>query len=131
MVTTPRLRERVGQYVREGELICVVEDPDALEAEVALAEQDVARVRPGQAVALRARGLPLGALRGRVCRVAPAAVRGEAQGTVVVYCQLDECPAGLRPGMTGYGRVHTGPRTLGGLLLDRSLRWLRTECWWW
>jgi multidrug efflux pump subunit AcrA (membrane-fusion protein) len=131
LVMTPRLRERVGQYLREGELICVVEEPDALEAEVALAEQDVARVRPGQPVALRARGLPFGALRGRVGRVAAAAVHGDAQGSVVVYCQLDDGPAGLRPGMTGYGRVHTGPRPLGAILLDRALRWLRTECWWW
>jgi hypothetical protein len=128
---TPRLMEKIGQYLREGEVICVVEEPDALEAEVTLAEQDVARVRPGQPVVLRARGLPFEVLRCRVGRVAPAAVHGDAQGSVVAYCKLDDCPAGLRPGMTGYGRVHTGPRRLGGILLDRALRWLRTECWWW
>ena len=35
MVTTARLREKVGQFLREGELICLVEGPAALEAEAA------------------------------------------------------------------------------------------------
>jgi multidrug resistance efflux pump len=131
LVTTPRLKERVGQYVREGDVICVVEESAGLEVEITLAEQDVARVRPGQAVALRARGLPWETLPARVERVAPAAGRGDAQSTVAVYCRLNDCPPGLRPGMTGYGRVLTGPRPVGGILLDRALRWLRTEWWWW
>jgi multidrug efflux pump subunit AcrA (membrane-fusion protein) len=130
LVTTPRLREKVGQYVREGDLICVVEEPAGLEVEITLAEQDVERVRPGQTVALRARALPLETLPARVDRIAPAAGHGDVQSTVAVYCRLDDSPPGLRPGMTGYGRVHTGPRPVGGVLLDRALRWLRTECWW-
>ena len=54
VVTTPRLKEKIGQYVREGDLICLVEEPGALEAEVAVPEQDVARVRVGQPVGLKA-----------------------------------------------------------------------------
>src|SRR5262249_9492571 len=77
LVTRPRLKDKVGQYVREGDLICVVEEAVALEVEITLAEQDVERVRPGQAVALRARALPLETLPARVDRVAPAAGRGE------------------------------------------------------
>jgi multidrug resistance efflux pump len=131
LVTTPRLKEKVGQYLCEGELICVVEEPAGLEVEITLAEQDVARVRPGQAVALRARTLPFETLQAQVGRIAPAAGRGDVQSTFSVYCRLDDCPPGLRPGMTGYGRIDTGQRPLGGILLDRALRWLRTECWWW
>jgi hypothetical protein len=33
--------------------------------------------------------------------------------------------------MTGYGRIYTGRRPVGAILLDQALRWLRTECWWW
>src|SRR5207244_2358112 len=47
-ITTPRLREKVGHYVKEGEIIASVDDLDSLQAEIALTEQDVARVRPGQ-----------------------------------------------------------------------------------
>jgi multidrug resistance efflux pump len=131
LVTTPRLKEKVGQYVREGELICVVEEPASLEVEVTISEEDVGRVRPGQVVALRARTLPFETIPGRVERIAPAAGRGDARSTVAVYCRLGDCRPELRPGMTGYGRVSTGPRPFGGNLLDRALRFLRTECWWW
>jgi putative peptide zinc metalloprotease protein len=131
LVMTPRLKEKVGQYVREGELICVVEEPGVLEVEITLAEQEVARVRPGQTVALRLRALPFETLPAQVDRVAPAAGGDDVQSTVTVYCRLEDCPDGMLPGMTGYGRIYTSRRSVGAILLDRALRWLRTECWWW
>jgi multidrug efflux pump subunit AcrA (membrane-fusion protein) len=132
VITTARLRERLGQYLREGELICQVEEPAALEAEVALPEEEVARVQPGQPVRLKARALPFETFTARVDRIAPAAVRGDAQSTVIVYCRLPLPPDGaaLRPGMTGYARVYTGRRPVAGFLLDRALRFFRTEFWW-
>jgi multidrug efflux pump subunit AcrA (membrane-fusion protein) len=130
VVTTARLREKVGQYVREGDLIAVVEEPASLEAEITLTEQDVARVHPGQPVALKARALPLETFPAQVDRVAPAAARGDVQGTVVVYCRLEAPGAELRPGMTGHARIATGRRSLGAILFDRGLRYVRTEFWW-
>ena len=120
-----------GQYVREGELICVVEEPAGLEAEITLMEQDVAQVRPGQSVALRARASPFETMRAEVSRVAPAACRGDVESTVTVYCQLGEGSSSLRPGMTGYARVHTGSRPIGTIMAGRAMRWLRSEFWWW
>jgi multidrug efflux pump subunit AcrA (membrane-fusion protein) len=130
LIITPRLKEKIGQYVREGELICTVEDPALLEAEVALAEQDMAQVQVGQAVELKARALPFERFRARVDRIAPAAGRGEVQSTVTLYCRLANAGVELRPGMTGQARVFTGRRSVGRVLLDRTLRLLRTEFWW-
>jgi multidrug efflux pump subunit AcrA (membrane-fusion protein) len=130
LVTTARLREKVGQYLREGDLIGVVEEPAGQEAELSLNEQDVPRVRVGQEVALKARGLPFETLATTVDRIAPAAGRGEAQGSVVVCCRLDSSPADLRPEMTGHARVYTGRRPIGAIVLDRVLRFVRTEFWW-
>ena len=45
------------------------------------------------------------------------------------YFDLED-PAGLRPGMTGHARVYSGKRPIGAVLLDRALRFLRTEFWW-
>ena len=130
VVTTPRLREKAGQYLREGDPLCVIEEPDLLEVEIALAEQDVSRVQPGQTAKLRALAMPFETLQAHVERVAPAACRGDTQTTVAVYCWLDGGPPGLRTGMTGYGRICTGSHPLGGIFLDRAIRWLRTETWW-
>jgi multidrug resistance efflux pump len=133
LVATPRLKEKVGQYLREGDLICEVEAPDVLGAEIAVAEQDGARVRPGQAVALKARALPFATFRGRVERVAPRAAKAEktdAQATVTVYCRLEGRVVGLSPGMTGYARIGCGWRSAGELLMHSVLRVVRTEFWW-
>jgi len=130
LITTARLKEKVGQYVREGELICLVEEPGSLEAEIALAEEDVARVRPGQRVELKVRALPFDTCRATVERIAPSATPGDVQGTVTVYCRLENPVVGLQPGMSGYGRISTGQRPIGAIVLDRVLRFLRTEFWW-
>jgi multidrug resistance efflux pump len=130
VVTTPRLREKEGQYLREGDLIGVVEEPGGLEAEIALPEQDVARVEVGQRVELKARVAPFETVAVRVERLAPAAGRGEVQSTVTVYCRLGGYAAALRPGMTGHARIVTGRRAPGRIFLDRALRYLRTEFWW-
>ena len=45
VVVSPRLREKVGHFVKEGDLIAVVEDTSYLEAEVAVPEGESARVR--------------------------------------------------------------------------------------
>jgi hypothetical protein len=62
--------------------------------------------------------------------LAAPTVRGETAGTVTVYCRLLDPAPGLRPGMTGYARIECGPRSLGGLLADRVMRFVRTEFWW-
>jgi multidrug resistance efflux pump len=130
MVITPRLMEKVGQYLHEGDLICVVEARNGLEMEIALAEQDVARVRPGQVVRSKARALPFETFTTVVDRVAPSGVRGEAQSSVTVYCRLDHAPDDLRTEMTGHARIDTGRRPIGAILLDRMMRFVRTEFWW-
>jgi multidrug efflux pump subunit AcrA (membrane-fusion protein) len=130
LIATPRLKEKAGQYVREGELIAVVEEPAVLEAEIALAEQDVAQVEVGQAVKLKARALPFDTFPGRVTRIATSAQPGDAQRTVTVYCALEKDDTGLRSGMSGYARVYTGRQSVAKVFLGRAMRYLRTEFWW-
>jgi multidrug resistance efflux pump len=131
LVATPRLKEKVGQYVCEGESIGVVEGPGGLEVEITLSEQNVARVRWGQPIALRARASPFETIPAVVGRVAPTASRVDGESMVTVYCQVDPSSSGVRSGMTGYARIFTGPRPIGAILADRALRWLPTDLWWW
>jgi multidrug efflux pump subunit AcrA (membrane-fusion protein) len=129
-IVTPRLKERVRNYLREGDLIAVVEDSSVMEAEIALAEEDAARVKPGQRIELKARAFPFDSLMAQVDRIAPAAGRGEVQSTLTLYCRVVDPGVELRAGMTGHARVFTGKRSVGGFLLDRALRFVRTEFWW-
>lgn len=130
LVMTPHLKDKIGQYLREGDLICQVEEPAALEVEITITEQEVARVQSGQTVELKVRALPFETFSSQVERVAPGAGKGDVQSTVTVYCRLEGASAELRPGMTGHARVYSGKRPVGAVLLDRALRFLRTEFWW-
>jgi multidrug resistance efflux pump len=132
IVTTPRMKDKNGQYFEKGAVICVIEDTGSLEVEIALAEDDEAGLRPGQLVELKARALPFQTFHAAVDRVAPSTMvpEGKVQGTVTVYCHLSGTGAGLLSGMTGYARVYRdkGPAAL--ILANRALRFVRTEFWW-
>jgi putative peptide zinc metalloprotease protein len=132
IVTTPRLKERVGQFVHEGDSLCVIEQASALVAEIALDEQQHSRVCARQRVQLKFRALPFQTFAGHVERIAPAAVKEAtmAQGRFTVYCRLDGDTADLRQGMSGYARISTGRQPIGAIATDRALRLVRTEFWW-
>jgi putative peptide zinc metalloprotease protein len=132
LIITPRLKEKAGQYLEKGELICVIEDLSSLEAEIAISEQDASLVAPGESVSLKPRSQPYLTLRTQVDRIAPAAMVAQkaTQSTVTVYCRLENGDGTLRSGMTGFGRIHHQKRPLGLIALDRAQRYLRTEFWW-
>lgn len=149
-IVTPRLHERIGRYFQEGELITEVEAPARVEAEVAIAEQDVSRVTPGQEVVLKVRALPFRTFRTRVERIAQVSIRAQDRGesgppkphadaqanpsdmsgAFLVYCVMDDPDRLLKTGMTGYARVLLGPTPAGEFLAQRFLRLVRTEFWW-
>ena len=135
IIVTPRLREKIGQYFKEGDLICEIEEQSILEAEIPMEEQVVAKVKPGQEVEFKARSLPWTPFKGTVSGIAPLAIQDKlqvtkVQNTLTVTCKLTDPPAALCSGMTGYARVSCGSCSLGTYLFGGLLRYVRTEFWW-
>lgn len=132
LMTTPRMTEKIGQYFEKGAPICIVEEITSLEAEIGVAEDEVHGVEVGQYVELKARALPLQTFKARVDRIAPIAVgvTGAPQSSVAIYCHVDNPQGSLRSGMTGYGRVYREQKAVASVLLNRLLRYVRTEFWW-
>jgi putative peptide zinc metalloprotease protein len=132
LVTTARLKEKIGQYFEKGALICVIEDVSGIEAEISLPEQEVNGIRTGQTVELKARALPYQTFQARVDRIAPSALitEGQQQSKVSVYCRLVNPSPELRSGMTGFGRISRGEESVASIVTDRALKYLRTEFWW-
>ena len=129
-VVTPRLKEKKGHYIKEGDPVCTIEESQSLEAEVKLSEQEVANVRPGQPVEFKARALPFDKFKGTVLGRAAVATPGEVQGTVTVYCRIDSPPPGLGSGMSGFARINCGEQPAGAAWSKRFLKFFRTEFWW-
>lgn len=130
VVITPRLKQKVGQYFTQGELICEVEDQSSLEVEITLPDQEAAPVRPGQEVYLKARGIPFDIFKADVKRVASRGVTGELQSTFKVYATVRPPSDQLRSGMSGYARIYCDSCPVGQFILKRLLHLLRTEVWW-
>jgi hypothetical protein len=88
--------------------------------------------------------LPFTSLTARVDRIAPAAASSStpqgstpgpaktsaSQSTVTVYCVVENKNGQLCTGMTGFGRIYQNLRPLGWIIMNRVLRFFRTEFWW-
>ena len=137
VVTTPRLHEKVGAYVKPGDLVAEVHALDRLTAEIAVSERDIGEVRIGSPVAIRLRSHPGRTFQGKVTRVAQTVVDsvwrvGTAPRSVRVEVDLENGELLLKPKMTGYARITTGDRRLIDVLTLRLRRFIRVEFWsWW
>jgi putative peptide zinc metalloprotease protein len=135
VVTTPKPREKVGQYVKKGDLIVEVYEFATVRAEIAVPEREIGDVEVGQPVVVKARAFPERGFQGRVTAIAPAAVKEEEgwRGKVFrVTTALENPDLLLRPEMTGTAKVYCGQRRLFDALTRRLARYLRVEFWsWW
>ena len=134
VVTTPRVWEKVGEYVKPGDLVAEVHTVDHLTAEIRVSERDIGEVQLGQRTSLRLRAYPNRTFLGTVTRIAPAAADSgwRAEREVRVEVDLPNTDNVLRPKMTGYARIHAGDRRAIEVLTRRFRRFIRVEFWsWW
>jgi len=160
IVATPsrQLREMRGQLVTQGALLAKVYDFSTVRAQLIVSEKDIADVRVGQPVALRARAYPDVAFRGTVTAVAievtpQSGLQTTAGGTAstssssntstsssssgsprtfVVTTRIDNHDLLLKPGMSGQGKIYAGERRIISLITRRLARTFKVEFWsWW
>jgi multidrug efflux pump subunit AcrA (membrane-fusion protein) len=135
LVTTPRVEERIGQYVAEGDLIAEVHEHRQVVAEITVPERDIAAVRVGQPVLFKARAYPGETFRGEVTRIAPAAAasdRPSGAKIVRVTTLIDNDSGMLKSGMTGYAKIQGERQPLIASLGRSVVGALRVEVWsWW
>jgi putative peptide zinc metalloprotease protein len=142
VVSAPRLREKVGQFMPKGMPICRIEMPGKPFLELMIPEAEAVRIEKGQKVRLKAKSLPFETISATVERIAPAASKPPestaellhqttpSMQSLAVYCSLDGNENRLRSGMTGVGRVSCGRKSLGEIAMTQILQYVRTEFWW-
>lgn len=135
MVTTPKVEEKLGQYVKKGDLIMEVYDLSTIAAEIHVSEKDIGDVRPGQQVLLKARSYPGRDFDGVVRSIAPVAIDedgGLRRKIVRVITEFENEDLALKPGMTGHGKISCGSRRVSDLITRRLFSYVRVEFWsWW
>jgi multidrug resistance efflux pump len=135
VVTTPRLKEKIGEHVNKGDLVLKVFEVQTVTPEVAISEKEIADVTAGQKVVLKARAYPGRSFTGRVQTIAPAAgadENGVERKVFRVLIDMDDPSDLLKPEMTGNAKILCGSRSVWHLLTRRFARYVRVEFWsWW
>ncbi|HXE76101.1 MAG TPA: PqqD family peptide modification chaperone [Candidatus Xenobia bacterium] len=142
-VTTPRIEQRIGEYVPAGGLFAEVVDDRTMRARVLVRDWELEDVAEGASVKLKVDSDPLRTLSGQVKQIMPAAAadRPVSDPTVVerkgqaltnffaVTLEVPNPDGSLRAGMTGTAKI-LGRRYPTGWRLARSgWRWLRSLVW--
>lgn len=136
VITTSKLKERLGELVKKGDLIATVHQLKTVTAELVDSEKEIADVQIGQNVVLKARAFPTQNFSGKVTSIAPTATKKQEEGAgerhVLVYCSIENPALLLKAEMSGRAKIYCGQRRIIDLLSRRISRYLRIEFWsWW
>lgn len=136
VVTTHKLKEKIGESVKKGDLITEVYELQTVMVEIAVPEKEIGDVSVGQKVFVKARAYPRLTFEGEVIKIAPVATKSAEQWVndryILVTTQLDNSAGLLKPEMTGNAKIYCGEYRLFDLLTRRIVRYLRVEFWsWW
>jgi GAF domain-containing protein/multidrug resistance efflux pump len=129
LVLTPRLEERTGTSLGEGDLLLVLGRTDTLELELGVEQHDILRVRPGQEVRLRVDALPSRTFAGRVTSIAQLPFEEGEEVRYPVRASVPNPDGLLKPDMVAHARVLTDPASMAGRVLRAPVRWVRL-LWW-
>ena len=134
VVTTPKLRDKIGQSVEKGDLIAKVHDMNTVSVEIAVSETDIGTSPWSEGAPEGASCFANGPRRGGhlhrpdchpTGRPAPA-------GTVRVTTQLDNRSGLLKPDMTGHAKIYSHRQRLIQLISRHLARFVKVEFWsWW
>lgn len=109
VIATPRVEERVGEHLDQGDPLCEIARLDPVHVEIRVNEGDVGPIRPGSKARIKVLAHPDRQFVGKVLRVAPL---GEAlPGKSATFVVSVECPnSGLEllSGMTGRAKIDAG-----------------------
>jgi HlyD family secretion protein len=96
---------RPGETVPAGSPVVVMVDPNAVEIEVTVIEEDLPLVEVGQLVEVYFDAAPdLEAISGEVARIVPERTE-DARPLYPVYVSVDQMPEGIAPGMTAESAI--------------------------
>ena len=149
---TPQLKAMERQLVSRGALIAKVYDFSNVTAQIVVPEKEIADVRVGQPVVLKARAYPDAEFNGTVTAIAtstagsasttagtastaslaPVVSPSSSTQTFIVTTRIDNRSYLLKPGMTGQAKVLGGERRVIGLINRRLARTFKVQFWsWW
>jgi RND family efflux transporter MFP subunit len=134
VVSTPHIQTFAGRHLAVGDSFAEVADTSNATVDVAVDESDVALLnhpKKPMGASVKLDGFPAETFRGTVDIVSP---KSEASGDHRVYFARVTVPnpdGEMRPGMQGRGKINSGWRPLGYVLLRKPAMWVWSLLWNW
>ena len=128
-VLTPRMEERTGTSLAEGDQLLVLGRTDTLELEFGVTQQDILEVRPGQTVRLRVDALPSRTFEGKVTSIAELPNEQEGRVEYPVRAAVANPDGFLKPDMAAHARILADPASVVTRTLRGPIRWIRLTWW--
>jgi Barrel-sandwich domain of CusB or HlyD membrane-fusion len=138
VVVTPKIEERTGAMLQEGQPFCEIVQQGRMGVDMNVAETDIELVHPGKRVALKLNALPTKTFEGTVDRVAMRSEAIDGEEYFVIRAVFDNPDSKARDGMAGRARIRAGGGWFGSgwypvgyALLRSPFRWFWEKLWGW
>ncbi len=131
VVATPHVEDLVGRKLMPGDTLAEVVDTSRAIVDVAVDEDDVLLLHPGETASVKLDGFPTRTFHGVVAVVSP---KSQVQGADRVFFARVAVPNPdglIRDGMQGRGKVVTGWSPAGKVLFRRPAIWIWSKLWSW
>jgi putative peptide zinc metalloprotease protein len=144
VITTPGIRQRVGQFLGAGDEFCRLSDPHTMKARIFVSDRDLNDVRPGASARVKVVPYAFRTYWGHVEQILPAAstdapvsqtqkltrLGQELTNHFVVVMAFQNSDGSLSGGMTGVAKITVKNRPLAWQVGRSIWLWLRSQVWW-
>ena len=131
IVVSGDLSQSLGSPIDKGQLLFEIAPLDAYRLVLQVDERDIGTLAVGQRGQAVLTAAPADGIGFTVKQITPVSTAVEGRNYFRVEAALDVNPAGLRPGLEGVAKAHTGRARLIELWTRPVVDWLRLAVWSW
>lgn len=131
IVATPQIENLVGHKLKAGESFVEIVDNSQTLVDVAIDSDDAGLLRAGETASLKFESFPERTFHGHVVVVGPQGVLNDSGVVFFARVGVTNSDAALRTGMQGRGKIVTGWRPAGIVMLRRPAMWIWSKLWSW
>jgi RND family efflux transporter MFP subunit len=131
VIATPHIENLVGRHLEPGVSFAEVINSSQSSIDVAMDEQSVPLLRPGQHAAVKLDSFPTRTFRGEVQVLSPVGTAAEDQRLFFARVLVPNSQGLIRAGMRGRAKVSAGWHSAGYVLFRRPAMWIYSKIWSW
>ena len=131
VVATSHVEDLLGRKLMPGDTFAEVVDTSRAIVDVAIDEDDVLLLHPGEKASIKLEGFPTRTFHGEVTVVSPRSKVEGADRVFFARVAVANPDGVIRDGMQGRGKVVTGWSPAGKVLLRRPAIWIWSKLWSW